>query len=306
MLLLLLLSCSCSCSCSCSPRQYDVFIKHKNVLPTGEDKSPLVSVKYAMPWSGVDRTGKQPDRWGGPGSWRGGRGGQCAASPFAMRLARMRYSSFSPLSAKAHRLVNRKRFQQHLYSYDDSAEDALVVRRRGRGWTYGWRRQEHGRSLGTTNKRWFLSFGFVPNQITARCRHPDCVVLCCFVLLFVLFCFRVRFFLLVVGLRRGEVPGPSPKSTGMAQDTRGDRPTNFGSQHDEEAVVGASSLACVYWGNVSSSGPTTEINNPAVCATADVWTSKWTCGPNVEDVKTSAARERGRDGWGSGAMWVAQ
>lgn len=29
--------------------QYDVHIKHKNVLPTGEDKSPLVSVKYAMP-----------------------------------------------------------------------------------------------------------------------------------------------------------------------------------------------------------------------------------------------------------------
>ena len=29
--------------------QYDVYIKHKNVLPTGEDKSPLVSVKYAMP-----------------------------------------------------------------------------------------------------------------------------------------------------------------------------------------------------------------------------------------------------------------
>ncbi|CAM9122795.1 unnamed protein product [Pylaiella littoralis] len=30
-------------------RLYDVHIKHKNVLPTGEDKSPLVSVKYAMP-----------------------------------------------------------------------------------------------------------------------------------------------------------------------------------------------------------------------------------------------------------------
>eukprot|EP00903_Cladosiphon_okamuranus_P012619 g11806.t1 len=30
-------------------RLYDVFIKHKNVLPTGEDKSPMVSVKYAMP-----------------------------------------------------------------------------------------------------------------------------------------------------------------------------------------------------------------------------------------------------------------
>ncbi|CAN0212898.1 unnamed protein product [Ectocarpus sp. 13 AM-2016] len=30
-------------------RLYDVYIKHKNVLPTGEDKSPLVSVKYAMP-----------------------------------------------------------------------------------------------------------------------------------------------------------------------------------------------------------------------------------------------------------------
>ena len=32
-----------------SVSQYDVHIKHKNVLPNGDDKSPLVSVKYAMP-----------------------------------------------------------------------------------------------------------------------------------------------------------------------------------------------------------------------------------------------------------------